>query len=52
MPDKHRVSPRDRNRSLRERLGRSSEGHTIDLSTTELEIALKDLQDLARARLA
>ena len=49
MAEEHRSAvPRDRNRSLREHLDRS-EGHTIDLSTTELEIALKDLRDLARS---
>ena len=52
MADERRVvTQTDRNRSLRDRLSRGTAGRTIDLSITELEIAVKDLQDLARARL-
>jgi hypothetical protein len=53
MAEEHRsVRHLDRNRGLRDRLSRGIAGEAIDLTTAELEIAVKDLQELARTRLA
>jgi hypothetical protein len=53
MAEEHRsVRQIDRNRSLRDRLSRGTGSAAIDLTTAELEIAVQDLQELARTRLA
>jgi hypothetical protein len=45
------ITQTDRNRGLRDRLSRMS-GEATDLGAAELEVAVKNLQDLARNRLA
>jgi hypothetical protein len=52
MDQQTRTAPRDRNRAIRDRLGHKRTARTTVLLDAELNVAVNDLQDLARSRLA
>jgi hypothetical protein len=52
MEQQTATSPRDRNRAIRDRLGHKRTARATVRLDAELNVAVNDLQDLARSRLA